>query len=365
MKIIIEGSALEKRGTGVSRYLINLLDLWLKNYSHKFYILIKDDNIISNIKAHYIYLPYFQKRNLLWQQLIIPKIVNQINDGVYFAPNYTLPLSINIPSILAIHDLSFFKYKQHTLLKNGLLKILVKKSIMKATKCITISDFIKREILDYFKEIDRNKIEVIYLGCQSNFYQDIDEGKLEEVKQKYNILGDFLLSVGLIFNRRCPEKLLNVFKKLIEGCNLNLYLVIIGENRTIPRLNLKELVSNLGISGKVIFIPYVEEEELRIFYRLCKALIYFSDYEGFGLPILEALASRKKVICSDIEVFHEIYKEGCFYVNHNENDEIIAQRIYEILLREEGIIKYSKWIDEYKWEKTADKTMKILTSLFH
>lgn len=362
MKIIIEGSALEKRGTGVSRYLINLLNLWLKNYSHKFYILIKDDNLISDVKAHYIYIPYFQKRNILWQQLIIPRIVNQINDAVYFAPNYTLPLFIKLPSLLAIHDLSFFKYKQHTLLKNALLKILVKKSIMKASKCITISDFIKREILDNIKGLSSNKVEVVYLGCQSNFYNDIDDSQLEKVRQKYSILGDFLLSVGLIFNRRCPEKLLKVFKKLIERHNLNLYLIIIGENRTIPRLNLKEIVKNLSISGRVIFIPYVEEEELKIFYKMCKALIYFSDYEGFGLPILEVLASRKKVICSDIEVFHEIYKDGCFYVNHKERDEVLSDRIYEILEKEEALMKTNR-CNGYKWEKTAERTMEILESL--
>lgn len=361
MRIVIEGNTLEEKGTGVSRYLYNLLDFWIKNYSHKIYILIKKNNLISRLNASYIYLPYFQNRNIIWQQLIIPRVVNQIDKAVYFAPNYTLPLCLNKPSLLAVHDLSFFLYKQHSLFKNILLKALVKKSIEKATKIVSISHFIKKEILQRFQNIQENKIEVVYLGCQSNFLGD--EEDFLQLKNKYQISSDFLLSVGLIFNRRQPVKLLRVFKNLISNFKLNLSLVIIGENRTIPKIDLKEVIHSLNLNNRVILIPYVEEKELISFYRYSRALIYFSEYEGFGLPIVEALANNKKVICSDIEVFRELYGDACFYVNHKDDEEIISEKIYQILNLKEPIEEIKKCLLKYNWSATASYTMKIIESL--
>jgi glycosyltransferase involved in cell wall biosynthesis len=368
MKIIVEAIVLGARGTGVARYLSNMLDCWSRKYNNNGYYLLMNtnnssfDNVSQSVCR--IAIPILQKRNIIWQQLAVPRIANQMRDAIYFGPNYTLPLALRIPSVLVIHDLSFFRFCQHRYFKNVLLKVLVRLSIKKANICFVDSEFIHQEALALFKEAIRNKVHVLHDAYQTDLLQKPSEDEIFLVKQKYQITAPYLLSVGLIFNRRLPEVLVKSFKEAREKYSPDLVLVLIGENRTLPYIDVSETIEKLKLKGKVIWLPRVSEEELKALYYGCGAFVYLSEYEGFGIPILEAMACEKNVVCSDIAVFKELFEDACYFARNNDVADI-ASKFHEALTQ--GVPKelLNKISHKFSWEHTATHAMQILDELHH
>src|SRR4030042_2854671 len=147
MNIIVEGSVCDERATGVARFLNNILTVWTAQYKKYSYYVMKRSNILlpgmKDYSVNKVIIPWISKRNIMWQQLLVPRLVNDMQNAVYFAPNYTLPLGINIPAVLVIHDVSFFRYRQSGYFKNLFLKVLIRLSFRKADACIAVSQFIK------------------------------------------------------------------------------------------------------------------------------------------------------------------------------------------------------------------------------
>ena len=366
MNIIVEASVLGSEGTGVARYLSNMLTYWDHLFNeHKYYVLLKNNNFAFANESKSIIpivIPYYQKRSLIWQQVAVPRIAKQFKNAIYFAPNYTLPLALKMPSVLVIHDLSFFHHKQHRYFKNVFLKVLVEMSINKATLCITVSHFIKQEAIALFKSKISNKLHVIHNSYDDSFLKCPDKMEINQVMQKYGITSDYLLSAGLIFTRRLPEVLLQSFKQLIEKGNQNLILVLIGENRTCPCINIDRLIEKLGLKDNVRWIPRISEEELKALYYGCKAFVYLSEYEGFGIPILEAIACRKNVVCSDIEVFRELFAGACYFAD-NKSPAQIASKLIEAMKVNISEEQMRQCLSRFNWEKSAAEAMQIIMKL--
>ena len=367
MNIIIEASVFGAEGTGVSRYVSNLLSCWdRKHNEHRWYLLLKNSNTesVHNFNSvSKIVIPGYQKRNLMWQQCKVPGLVNQWKNGIYFAPNYTLPLALKLPSVLVLHDLSFFRYPQHRYFKNALLKVLVRLSVNKAHQCLVDSDFIRQEALALFKDRIKEKLHMVHIGYQDTFLMSPAETAMVNTRQKYGITSDYLLSVGLIFSRRLPVTLLQAFKKFHDEYNHNMMLVLVGENRTHPAIDIKMLINQLQMKDKILWIPRVSEQELKALYHGCRVFMYLSDYEGFGMPILEAMACRKNVVCSDIGVFRELFSGACYFV-HNKDPLQIVSKINEAMktgMSEEAL---QQCLGRYSWERCADETMRIINEVF-
>ncbi len=365
MRIVIESSVLDDKKTGVARFLMNIMEVWTNYYNYHEYIILRKKEEIKHIKGKgnfkYIVIPWFQKRNMIWQQLVVPKIINEVGADVYFAPNYTLPLLLKVPVILAIHDISFFHYRSSSILKNLLIKYLVNKSYKIARKVIVPSYFIKDELIKYIgKDLDK-KVDVIYAAHDNFFLKDISINYVNEVKRKYGIIGDYILNIGLIFNRRYPSLLIKAFNEILKNYNREMSLVIIGENRTDPYLDIDGLIDKLDLRGKVVRRDYISEDELHALYKGCSAFIYLSDYEGFGMPILEALSMNKPVICSNIDVFKELYEGACYFVDNREED-IIASKIMEAMSKPIKIDNIKRCVSKFSWKKSADELMKIIES---
>ena len=241
MRVIIEGSVLDEKRTGVARYIRNIVGVWVKHFSDNKYLILKrgiESSLESNTAGiSYAVVPYYKRRSIIWQQFIIPKFINEIDADIYFAPNYTLPLLIKTPAVITVHDLSFFHYREGSLLKNLFLKWLLKQSCRKAKAIIVPAYYIKDELIKRIGSVLSDKIYVINNACDDFFLKEDDENCIEEVKAKYGIKGDYILNVGLIFNRRHPELVLEVISRLVNENKLDLSLVMIGENRSSPYLD--------------------------------------------------------------------------------------------------------------------------------
>jgi len=282
---------------------------------------------------------------------------------IYHGLSHELPLGIektNIKTVVTIHDLIFIRYPH--LFRTIDRKIYYKKfksACQRADKIIAISQQTKKDIIDFFY-IPEEKIEVIYQGCNAIFHHPITDNTKQAVQEKYNIPKDYLLSVGSIEERK---NLLTILKTLKEIPNQKL--VVIGNGKAY-KIKCLRFISEHNLSNRVLFLSGLELDEMAAIYQNAQMLIYPSIFEGFGIPILEALFSKTPVITS---------KDGCFteaggtfskYINPLSVEQM-KETILEILnskeLQEKMETEGLEHAQNFTDDKIAGNLMKVYTSL--
>ena len=282
---------------------------------------------------------------------------------VYHGLSNELPLGIektNIKTVVTIHDLIFIRYPH--LFRTIDRKIYYKKfksACQRADKIIAISQQTKQDIIN-FLHISEDKIEVVYQGCNTIFHHPISENKKQEIKEKYNLPKNYLLSVGSIEERK---NLLTILKALKELPNQKLVVIGNGEAYKIKCLR---FISKHNLSNRVQFLSYLNLSEMAAIYQNAQILIYPSIFEGFGIPILEALYSKTPVITSNDGCFTESGGNSTKYIDPLSVDQMKStiieiqnsQKLQE-KMKNEGLEHAQNFTDD----KIAGNLMKVYTSL--
>ncbi|MEC9209121.1 MAG: glycosyltransferase family 1 protein [Bacteroidota bacterium] len=235
-----------------------------------------------------------------WRSKSIVKDLCTNKIDIYHGLSNELPLGIektSIKTIVTIHDLIFIRYPH--LFKDIDSKIYYKKfksACKRADKIIAVSEQTKKDIIDFFF-IPEEKITVVYQGCNTIFQSKVPKHKKQPTITKYNLPKDYLLYVSTIEERKNLLTLLQMLKELPEQ-----KLVVIGNGRSYKIKCLKFIAEN-KLADRVMFFSELSLEEMAVIYQSAGIMIYPSIFEGFGIPILEALFSKIPVITS---------KEGCF-----------------------------------------------------
>lgn len=368
LRIGIDTRELEGNRTGVGRYLFNLLHEWSEIAPQNNYILffkryIPDDRLLNKgcFSKRLLSLPGIIDRNIIWEQIYLPISLRKENLDLFFSPSYTIPFFIKGRAIVTIHDISYEVNPEWFPLREALIRrLFTRLSVRKADAVITISEFSKKDILRFYSLNDQ-KIKVIYPAPESIFNSTIYRDSIEDVKERYNTGERFILYVGSILNRRPIEILLKAFSK-VTNKDKGLKLVIVGENRTRPKKDLDGLIKNLGIEGSVIHLDYVSDNELALLYRTAHIFIYPSLYEGFGLPLLEAMASGTPVIAPNLASFPEIVRDNGILIDRMDEDEIstaILKVIGDNSLRDDYRKKGKERAAEFSWQDSARKHLEL------
>ena len=273
---------------------------------------------------------------------------------VFFSPTHYLPLRIPCPSVISILDVSYL-YFPELFKKKDLyqLKLWGGHSIKKATKVLTISKSSKNDIINEYK-IKAEKVVVTYPGIKQIANMD-----KEELDKKFDIKGDYILFVGTIQPRKNIKRLIQAFAKLNKK---DLNLVIVGKKGWMYEETLNT-PQDLGISEKVKFLDFVSDKELPSLYKNALCFVLPSLYEGFGLPLLEAMQYGCPVITSNISSLPEAAGEAALYVDPESVDDIaekMEKLVTEPKLREDLIKKGYEQVKKFSWEKTARETLKVL-----
>lgn len=270
---------------------------------------------------------------------------------VFFFPGYIPPLYSGSPYVITIHDLNHLDRKENSsLMKRIFYRLVIMRGCKKAKYIFTVSEFSKARIIDW-AGVREDKVINVGNGVSDAFSPDGDE-------MGYPF--EYILCVS---NRKAHKNeigTLEAFKKAkLPG---SLKLVFTGKENEFVKRKIKEL----DIEDKVIFTGFIEQEELPKIYRGAKALIFVSFYEGFGLPVLEAMASGVPVITSSTSSLGEIAGSAAYLVNP-ENVNEISKAIYDInndeRLRKDLINKGLLQSKNYSWEKTAYKIDLHLNSI--
>jgi glycosyltransferase involved in cell wall biosynthesis len=369
MRIGIDARCLEGKRTGEGRYLVNLLKQWSNDSPENEYLLYfrlecaKDDFLEQECFSLKRLIVKIKPRELIWQHVCLPRQVRADNIDVLLCPSYTTPLYCKKKTVVTIHDISYEVNPDWYPLRSQIrLRPFSYIAAKTSNLILTVSEFSKTEIITHY-HVPEKKVKVTYEAADPRFKEIKDQhGKIQRVKRKYNIQSDFIFYLGAIVNRRNIDKLLDAFKKLC-GKISGYQLVIVGVNCSYPYIDINSLIKKNGLSNAVLYFEYMKEEDILLLYNAATLFIWLSIYEGFGLPLLEAMACGTPVITTNCASIPEVVGDAALLVNPLNSDEIMTgmERILSDLnLREYLSQKGLHRVKLFSWEKCAKETLQAL-----
>ena len=359
---------------GPENYTSNLLDSLLKVDKRNFYRLYYNPRA-SNFE------PPFDPRasNFELQPISWPKLWTQAGlalecflnpPDILFVPAHTIPLIRRpcLKTVVTIHDVGFQKFLEQYQsrwwrLYGGRISNFAARA---ATHVIAVSESTKRDLVEKLG-VASEKIAVVYEGVDHGKFQiSNDKFQIKKIKRKYHINGDYLLFVGTIQPRKNLVRLVEAFSNLPHRQagrdSQTLNLVIVGKEGWLAD-GIYAAPRKFGVGERVKFLGYVPEDEIVSLMNEAKALVFPSLYEGFGLPVLEAMACGCPVVTSNISSLPEVAGEAGILVDPYSVEDI-AQGIKKVLelseearrnLIEEGL----KRVKKFSWERAARETVKV------
>jgi glycosyltransferase involved in cell wall biosynthesis len=313
-----------------------------------------------------------KKLSALWRSNWVKKDLQQFNIDLYHGLSHEIPVNIQktgIKSIVTIHDLIFERYpEQFKLIDRKIYGKKFRYSCEHADKIIAISNQTKQDIIDLYKTAPE-KIEVCYQSCNPSFGERVSEEVKQSIKAKYNLPDQYFLYVGSLIERK---NLLYICKaiQLIRD-EINIPLVVIGNGGEYKQ-KVKDYIAQHKLEDRIIFLSdnpvakhspgFQSAVDFPSIYQQALAMIYPSVFEGFGIPVLEALWSRIPVITSNVSCLPEAGGDGAFYVDPTKPEEI-AQQMKRILnddsFVEQQVEKGWQHAQRFSNYNTAAKVMQV------
>ncbi len=321
---------------------------------------LKDRENISIKTPNYILDKTFKS---YWRSYSIKNDLVRDNINIFHGLSHEIPFGIektNIKTIVTIHDLIFLKYPQFfNYFDRKIYYKKIKLACEKANKIIAISKQTKHDIIDLLK-IPEEEIDVVYQTCNDLFQKKIDKNVKNNIIQKYKIPKKFILNVSS-FNERKNQ--INLIKSLNHLKNQNLLLV--GNGKSYLK-KCKKYIKKNNLNKRVYILTEIPMQDLASLYQSAEVMVYPSIYEGFGIPILEALYSKVPVITSKGGCFNETGGKKTIYINPK-NEYEIADAVNKVTnnidLRNEMIDEGYKHSKIFSKENLFNKLLKIYNNI--
>ena len=364
MRIAIDAREIAGKPTGVGRYLSQILSAWSSlpaAAAHEFVLCSPETIATTSWAPLRISSTSAAGAGTLWEQLVLPRLVASAKADVLFAPAYTAPLRCPVPFVLMVHDVSFAAHPEWFSWREGLRRrVITRASARRAARVLTQSDFTKREAVRYLG-LDQSRVDVIYLGTTA---------LPPSPRRGFGAAGapadrePIVLYVGSLFNRRHVPALIDGFAR-VAATHPDARLEIVGDNRTTPLIDVDTLIGQSGMGDRIRARQYVSDAELASLYARASAFAFLSEYEGFGLTPLEAMAARVPVAVLDTEIAREIYGPAADYVARPE-PALVAAALERLLTdtttRARLIQAGTVQIERYSWDECARRTLQVLLS---
>jgi len=380
MKILIDAFGIVNETTGVGQYSLQLLSALSEIDSRNEYHICLQKKLNDN---H----PIFNrgnKQNIFFikddvsaigpkKQFYYYKLLrrNRFKFDLFHSLNSELPLFSNIKGIVTFHDLKYIKYpyflNKFSTIKSKYLKYTMKKGAEKASKIIAVSRSTKKDII-HLLGIEKDKITVIYEASNLGMYSRKNDGiSNNDILKKYSIQKPYFLYVGEKRPHKNLEGLIKafaIFKEKYDSRNSSL--VIVGKRYS----GYKEYITrakNLGVVKNIIFTGFIFDEHLKALYSEAEILLLVSFYEGFGIPILEAMECGTPVITSNVSSMPEVAGNAAILVDPNNVQEIVEKMnniVKSKTLRKQLIESGLKRVKQFSWERTASQTLKVFNEIY-
>lgn len=354
---------------GIGEYAYELLTQFAKDQKPhlRFIIYLKDQPRpeMPKASAHWQYV--IVKPRKLWTQIGLPiyLFTHFPRPDVFFTPSHYAPRFSPVPTAMSVMDLSYMYFpelfKKHDLYQ---LTNWTRYSAMQAKKVFTISNFSKDAIIKEYKKKPQDVI-VTYPGIRQETVRS--RMSKDALIKKYNISRNYVLFVGTLQPRKNITRLIEAFSK-VKGstkAQKDLQLVIVGKKGWLYE-EILQAPEKLGIQKEVKFLDFVPTEDLPVLYEHALCYVLPSLYEGFGLPVLEAMKYGCPVITSNVSSLPEAGGDAAMYVDPKSVNDI-AEKIEKVISDEELQAEMKKkgyeHIKKFSWEKAAKETLEVLVSL--
>lgn len=280
--------------------------------------------------------------------------------------NYHIPPGVKGKTVVTVHDMTYKRYPETVKLKTKkMLDINLKRSLDRADVIIAVSEFSKKEILHYFPNCE-DKIKVIYNGVDLNrFNTNIDKNSQILVQNKYKIEENYLLYLGTIEPRKNIERLIESYY-LVNKESSDTPKIVLAGGKGWMYDNIFKKVDDLKLKDKVIFIGYIEDEDVPALIKGAMIFLFPSIYEGFGMPPLEAMACGTPVLTSNISSLPEVVGDSGVLVDPFSKESIkdgILRMLNDDNLRQELSIKGQERAKLFSWTRVTEKLYNIYQSL--
>jgi glycosyltransferase involved in cell wall biosynthesis len=353
MRIGIDARELCGRATGVGRYLGGLLHAWAaaRTFAHEFVLYAPEPITLPLDTRRFATRIVPGPPGTWWEQVQVPLAAASDHLDVWFAPAYSAPLRMPIPVVVAIHDVSFAAHPEwFRIIEGARRRWLTRQSAARASAVVTISEFSKRELIEWL-DVPESRIHVIPPGI-----------RIQNSEFRIQNSAPRVLFVGSIFNRRHVLDLIRSFAPLARA-HADASLDIVGDNRSYPREDLRRAIVAEGLDGQVRWRDYVTDAELDDLYGQARAFAFLSEYEGLGLTPLEALAAGVPPVLLDTPVARESCGDAAVYVPAR-NVAAITRALESVLFdeatRSRILAAAPGELARYSWPRAARETLAVL-----
>jgi glycosyltransferase involved in cell wall biosynthesis len=364
MRIGVDARELAGQATGAGRYLGGLLQEWARAGQdaarHEFVLYAAEPIAIELDARRFATRIVPGSPGTWWEQVRLPRAIRRDHLDVWFAPAYTAPRLPALPTVVAIHDVSFAAHPEWFRLREGVRRRwLTRQSASRARAVITISEFSRSELIEHLA-VPAEKIHVIppgILGAEPRVGPGLRTSPQSPIPNPYRVL-----FVGSIFNRRHVIDLIRAFAPIARA-HPDASLDIVGDNRSHPRESLSRTIAGEALQTQVRWHEYATEEQLRQLYVEARAFAFLSEYEGLGLTPLEALANGVPPVLLDTPVARESCGDAAVYVPANDVPSVtraLNALLFDEPTRSRVLGAGPATLAKYSWPRAARDTLAVL-----
>jgi glycosyltransferase involved in cell wall biosynthesis len=362
MRFAVDAHAIGRHLTGNEVYVRSLLSAFAAyDQDYEFVAYVSADSacefLPSNIRARRISANPFLRLGF-----DLAKKIREDRPDVLHV-QYTAPLGCSVPVVVSVHDVSFLEHPEYfTRDRAWQLQWTVRRTVRRAAKVLTGSEFSRAAILKVYGDLDEDKVVVVPNAAASEFRPISREAASATVRQRFSIPAPFLLSVGDLQPRKNQIGLIRAFARLVRAYPQLKHNLVLAGKETWFADRVHQAARESGVADRIQFFGFVSDPDLLQLYNACDLFVFPSFYEGFGLPVLEAMACGRAVVCSSTSALPEVVDGAAILCDPYAVDEIV-RAIADLLLDSElrGRMERlgSQRAAHFSWQRTAQRTLEV------
>ncbi|MDP3467444.1 MAG: glycosyltransferase family 1 protein [Daejeonella sp.] len=369
MKIGFDGKRITQNFTGLgnySRYVLQVLAKHHPENQYQVFAATASEASEGLQKFSSIEFKYPEKHfsKSYWRSFGIVRNLEHEEIELYHGLSNEIPFGLKkkgIPSVVSIHDLIFYRYPQYyPWFDRKIYEYKMRYAADHAAKIIAISETTKKDLINLFN-VEQDRIEVIYQNCDPVFRINITDTEKQRIRSAYNLPEKYLLNVGTIETRKNSLLAVQAIRKL----DTDIQLIIIGKDTPYAE-KLREFTHKHGLNKRVHFLKNVSFNDLPGIYQMADVFLFPSEYEGFGIPVIEALSSGVPVIAATGSCLEEAGGAGSIYVDHKDS-EALRTEILNVLKNPEkrqNMIKAGfEHLEKFSDQKIAGQLNKLYQNI--
>jgi glycosyltransferase involved in cell wall biosynthesis len=368
LRVMIDATCIARKKAGVGIYAKNLIEelIRIPARPHLFLLVQDDDPELDfsgrdDVTMLRVPATLFRKLPLrfLLEQLLLPMLLLRHRIDVLHSLHYSFPLvRLGTKQVVTLHDMTFFSMPEmHQWLKKAYFRFFIRAATRFPDKVIFVSHSALADCIARFGPL-RGSTSVIHLGKSEAFHPGLDPSEIQRIRAKYGLQAEFVLYIGTIEPRKNLARLVSAFAAISDR-HPGLLLAIVGMKGWMYG-GLMETIRTLNLESRVVFTGFVPESEKPFLLAAARAFAYPSLYEGFGIPVLEALACGIPALTSDVSSLPEVAGDAALLVDPTQVEEI-ASALDRLLsdeslrgqLSRNGPLQAAK----FTWAKTAAETL--------